>query len=59
MTSSNPTDRSGRRTVCIKLSWPGVAELDRIATQQGTNRSTVVRTLLAEALAARAADAPR
>lgn len=55
MASANATTRSGRRTVCVKLSWVGVAEIDRLATEDGVDRSTMIRTLLAEAVQARQA----
>lgn len=53
MTSVNTLPESGRRTVCVKLSWSGVAELDRMATAEGIDRSSLIRTLLAEAIQAR------
>lgn len=53
MTSANTPPRSGRRTVGIRLSWAGVAELDAMAADEGTDRSTLIRTLLAEAIQAR------
>lgn len=53
MTSANHPARSGRRTVGIRLSWAGVAELDRMAAAEGVDRSTLIRTLLAEAIQAR------
>lgn len=53
MTSHNTRDRAGRRTVCVKLSWAGVDELDRLAATEGVDRSTIIRTLLAEAVQAR------
>jgi metal-responsive CopG/Arc/MetJ family transcriptional regulator len=53
VTSVNTPPQSGRRTVCVKLSWAGVAELDRMATDEGVDRSALIRTLLAEAIQAR------
>ena len=52
-TSANTVLRSGRRIVSVWLSWAGVAELDRMAAAEGVDRSTLIRTLLAEAVKAR------
>lgn len=53
MSSANTPPRSGRRTVGIRLSWAGTAEIDRMAAEEGVDRSTMIRTLLAEAIQAR------
>lgn len=53
MASGNTPTKSGRRIVCVKLSWAGVAELDRMAAADGVDRSELIRILLAEAVQAR------
>lgn len=53
MSSTDTTTRSGRRTVSVKLSWAGVAELDRLAAAEGVDRSELIRRLLREAIQAR------
>jgi hypothetical protein len=39
--------------VAVRLSWAGVAQIDALAAADGVDRSTMIRTLLAEAVAAR------
>lgn len=59
MSSADIPARSARRTVGVRLTWAGVAELDRMAAAEGVDRSTMIRTLLREAVTARhAAHAP-
>lgn len=48
-----------RKMVAIRLSPAGLAEIDKIAEEEGRSRSDVIRRLLSEALAARAAKALR
>jgi metal-responsive CopG/Arc/MetJ family transcriptional regulator len=48
-----------RPLVAVRLSEQGIAEVDRLAQAQGVNRSEMIRRLLAEALAVRAARALR
>lgn len=55
MSSTNTKRRSGRRIVTVWLSWAGVDHLDEIAKAEGSDRSQVIRTLLAEAIQARQA----
>lgn len=53
VTSTNMPTGSGRRTVGVRLSWAGVAEVDRLAAAEGADRSAMIRTLLGEAIQAR------
>lgn len=53
MSSADSATWSGRRTVTVRLSWAGIAEIDRLAAAEGTDRSAMIRTLLREAIQAR------
>jgi metal-responsive CopG/Arc/MetJ family transcriptional regulator len=44
-----------RPLVAIRMSDEGIAYVDQLAEEAGVNRSEMIRTLLKEAIAARAA----